>query len=237
MPVVGQVVALWRYPLKSMQGQKLDSGDIGPDGFWGDRGWALRYADGRKNVSAKQVAGLMLCEANYSAEPSERVNPPVKVRLPDGKELLSDSAEAAAALSEFAGAPVILDATPGAHFDAHPVHLLTTASLETLSRLAPGSNFDARRFRPNIVVKAAGEVQEGFVELGWCGSDIRIGEAELLIKKPCRRCVMTTHPQADLPQDPAVLKTLVDAAEANLGVYAAVLKAGRVRVGDTVTLL
>lgn len=237
MPVIGQVVALWRYPLKSMQGQRLDGADIGPDGIWGDRGWALRYADGRKNVSAKQVAGLMLCEATYSAEPSERLNPPVKVRLPDGKELLSDSAEAAEALSEFAGAPVILDATPGAHFDAFPLHVVTTASLETLSRLAPGSNFDARRFRPNIVVKATGEIQEGFVELGWCGSDMRIGNADLLVKKPCRRCVMTTHPQDGLPQDPAVLKTIVDAAEANLGVYCSVLKPGCVRVGDPVVLL
>ncbi len=237
MPVVGQVIELWRYPLKSMQGQKVESCDVGANGLWGDRGWALRYADGRKNVSAKQVAGLMLCEAKYTAEPSESINPPVEIRLPDGKTILSDSGEAAAAFSDLAGAPMILDATPGAHFDAFPIHLLTTASLETLSRLKPDSKFDVRRLRPNIVVKATGEVQEGFVELGWCGSDMRIGEAELLVKKPCRRCVMTTHHQGNLPQDPGILKTIAEAADANLGVYASVLKAGRVSVGDPVVLL
>lgn len=220
-----------------MQGQKLDSCSVGPYGLWGDRGWALRYADGRKNVSAKQVAGLMLCEAKYREEPAEALNPPVEIRLPDGKTFLSDSAEAAGALSDFVGAPVLLDATPGAHFDAYPIHVVTTASLETLSRLKPDSNFDVRRFRPNIVVKATGEIQDGFVELGWCGSDLRIGEAELLAKKPCRRCVMTTHPQPGLAQDAGVLKTIAEAAEANLGVYCSVLNPGRVRVGDSVTLL
>ena len=237
MPVVGHVAELWRYPVKSMRGARLDSAMVGDRGVWGDRGWALRHAETRRNVSAKQAEGLMLCRADYLSEPGETENPPVEMRLPDGTVVRSDAEDAAARLESVAGHPVRLDPTPGAHFDAHPIHLLTTASLETLSRLNPKSAFDVRRFRPNIVVKPSGEVRDGFVELGWCGSDLRVGKVDLLVKKPCQRCVMTTHPQEELPKDPSILKTIFDAAQANLGVYCAVLTAGRVAVGDPVVLL
>lgn len=237
MPVVGEVVELWRYPLKSMQGGRMDAVSVGDNGVWGDRGWSLRYADSRKNVSAKQAAGLMLCAARYCQEPTESANPAVEISLPDGNKILTDSENARAVLSEFVGSDVLLDATPGMHFDAHPIHLLTTASLETLARLNPASNFDVRRFRPNIVVKAAGEIREGYVELGWLGCDLRVGGVDLLVKKATSRCVMTTHPQPELAKDPAVLQTLVDSADADLGVYCAVLSPGVIRIGDPVVLL
>ncbi|MBI3554246.1 MAG: MOSC domain-containing protein [Elusimicrobia bacterium] len=237
MPVVGEVVELWRYPFKSMLGRRLDEVQVGPNGVWGDRGWSLRYADSRKNVSAKQVASLMLCEARYLEEPTETANPAVEITLPDGKTVPTDGDSAPAILSELAGCEVVLDAAPGAHFDDYPIHLLTTASLQTLSRLNPASNFDARRFRPNIVIKAQGEIQEGFVEFGWCGSDLRVGGVDLLVKKATRRCVMTTHPQQELAKDPEVLKTLAQSANADLGVYCAVLSPGRIKVGDPVVLL
>lgn len=237
MLVVGQVAELWRYPVKSMRGARLDGAMIGDYGVWGDRGWALRHAKTGRFLSAKQSDALMLCEASYLAEPTAESNPPVEMKLPDGQVLRSDSGEAPAALESLLGQPVMLDATPGLHFDAHPIHLLTTASLETLSRLKPDALFDVRRFRPNIVVKPAGEIKEGFVELGWLGRDLRIGKVDLLVKKSTRRCVMTTHPQGGLPKDPGVLQTVVDSAGANLGVYCAVLTGGRIAIGDSVVLL
>ncbi len=237
MPVVGKVVELWRYPFKSMQGGRLDAVSVGDQGVWGDRGWSLRYADSRKNVSAKQIGALMQCSARYTAEPSETSNPAVEITMPDGKTVLTDGDNPRAILSEFAGCDVLLDGAPGAHFDAHPIHLLTTASLETLSRLNPASQFDVRRFRPNIVVEATGEIREGYVELGWVGNDLRVGSVDLLVKKTTERCVMTTHEQPGLPKDPGVLKTIAQAADADLGVYCAVLAPGTIKIGDPVVLL
>ncbi len=237
MPVVGQVVELWRYPFKSMQGERLNTADVGVNGFWGDRGWSLRDLKNGKNVSAKQVSSLMLCATQYAQQPTEAQNPPVEIRLPDGARRCSDDPKTTAALAQLTGLEVTLDAAPGAHFDDFAIHLLTTASLETLTRLNPAADFDIRRFRPNILIKPSGETQEGFVELGWCGQDLRVGEAEFLVKKPTSRCVMTTHAQEGLPKDPSVLKTIAQAADAHLGVYASVLKPGRIALGDSVVLL
>ena len=102
MPVVGKVVELWRYPFKSMQGGRLDAVSVGDQGVWGDRGWSLRYADSRKNVSAKQIGALMQCSARYTVEPSETSNPAVEITMPDGKTVLTDGDNPRAILSEFA---------------------------------------------------------------------------------------------------------------------------------------
>lgn len=122
---------------------------------------------------------------------------------------------------------------PGTYFDAFPLHLLTTSSLAEMARLNPLAAWDARRFRPNFLIKTA-EGIEGLVEAGWSGRVIRIGEAELKCEIPTVRCGMTTNAQADLPKDPSVLRSIVRDAEQNLGVYASILREGRVVAGDTV---
>jgi len=120
----------------------------------------------------------------------------------------------------------------GTYFDAFPVHLLTTATLGTLGRHTPGSRADVRRFRPNFVLEPVGDGD--LPELAWCGSVVRLGDAEIRVEVPCARCVMTTVEQGDLPKDPAVLRAIVGALEQNLGVYATVVTPGRVAVGDDV---
>jgi uncharacterized protein YcbX len=122
----------------------------------------------------------------------------------------------------------------GTYFDAYPIHLVTTSSLEKLESLTPGSRFDVRRFRPNFVVEGA---EPGLVEQSWVGKKLRIGEAELSLELGCFRCVMTTLPQADLPKDPKVLRTIVRDADQNVGVYAKVTKPGAVRIGDAIEVL
>jgi uncharacterized protein YcbX len=124
----------------------------------------------------------------------------------------------------------------GTFFDCATVHLLTTATLDHLRELYPKGRFEARRFRPNIVVQlASGE--KGFVENAWIGNTLAIGdEVRLRITGPCSRCVMTTLPQGDLPADPGILRTAAQHNKANVGVYAAVLRAGRIRRGDAVRI-
>ena len=124
----------------------------------------------------------------------------------------------------------------GTFFDCAVVHLLTTATLDRLRELYPQGRFEARRFRPNIVV-ASTHGATGFVEDAWIGQTVRIGdEAQLSITGPCPRCVMTTLAQADLPKDSRILRTAAQHNQVNVGVYASVLRGGRVYRGDAVSL-
>jgi uncharacterized protein YcbX len=124
----------------------------------------------------------------------------------------------------------------GTFFDLAVVHLLTTATLDRLRALYPEGRFEARRFRPNIVVKT-GPDEEGFVENEWIGRTVSIGdEVRLRISGPCPRCVMTTLAQGDLPKDAGILRTAAQNNHANVGVYADVVQAGAVRRGDPVSL-
>lgn len=124
----------------------------------------------------------------------------------------------------------------GTFFDASSVHVLTTATLDRLRGLYPEGRFEVRRFRPNIVVETTNP-ETGFVENAWIGQILAIGDTvRLQITGPCPRCVMTTLAQGDLPKDTGILRTAAQHNRANVGVYASVLQAGRIRRGDSVRL-
>jgi len=125
---------------------------------------------------------------------------------------------------------------PGTFFDLAVLHLLTTATIDHLRALYPQGRFEARRFRPNIVVSTEPDDQ-GFAENDWVGHTVAIGDAvRLAITKPCTRCVMITLPQDDLPKDSGILRTAAQHNAVNVGVYASVLSSGTIRRGDAVTL-
>jgi uncharacterized protein YcbX len=128
------------------------------------------------------------------------------------------------------------ESPPGTYFDAFPLLLLTSASLDSMQQRVPASVFDVRRFRPNFVVADTTSANP-FPELEWCGKRLRVGEATVQVTIECPRCVMVTHGQDDLPKDPGVMRALVKEAGGNLGVYATVEQPGRVSVGDSVELL
>ena len=124
----------------------------------------------------------------------------------------------------------------GTFFDCAAVHLLTTATLDRLRALYPEGRFEARRFRPNIVVGTAnGEAD--FVENSWVGRTIQIGDSvRLSVTGPCPRCVMTTLSQGDLPHDAGILRAAARHNRASVWVYASVLQGGTIRRGDSVRL-
>ena len=136
----------------------------------------------------------------------------------------------------------------GTFFDYSAVHILTTATVNRFRELYPTGQFEMRRFRPNIVVSPDGDERD-FIENQWLGSLVTIGaETQLSIIDPCPRCVMTTLPQADLPHDPDILRTVGQhnrVASVTLapgvifpavaGVYASVLHPGRICRGDLVS--
>ncbi len=131
----------------------------------------------------------------------------------------------------------------GTYVDAMPVLVLTDATLRRLAELAPASVIDVRRFRPNVVIATEGDNggDKGgdgeFPEQAWAGRELRIGGAVLAISGPCPRCVMTTRPFDDVPEDRDVLRTINRHANHNVGVYATVVRGGAVRVGDTAQLV
>ena len=126
---------------------------------------------------------------------------------------------------------------PGTFFDLAIVHLLTTATIDRLRAEYPQGRFEARRFRPNIVV-ATGPDEQGFAENDWIGHAVAIGnQVRLRVTGPCPRCVMTTLPQGDLPKDSGILRTAAQHNQVNVGVYADVIAGGTIRRGDPVTLI
>ena len=117
----------------------------------------------------------------------------------------------------------------GTFFDIAVVHLLTTSTIDCLRELYPQGRFEARRFRPNIVVSTGSE-DPGFVENDWIGRMVLIGDTvRLAITEPCPRCVMITLPQGDLPKDSRILRTAAQHNAVNVGVYASVVKGGTIR--------
>jgi uncharacterized protein len=128
------------------------------------------------------------------------------------------------------------DLPAGTFFDCALVHLVTTATIDRLRALYPQGRFEARRFRPNIVV-STGPEEYGFAEDDWIGHTVAIGDRVLLhITGACARCVMTTLPQGDLPTDIGILRTAAQHNQVNVGVYANVIVGGAIRRGDPVTI-
>jgi uncharacterized protein len=119
-------------------------------------------------------------------------------------------------------------------FDIDMVHIITTSTINYLRKLAPESRIEARRFRPNIIIEVPDT--EAFIENDWVGKTLTIGSVQLKISQETKRCVMTTLAQGDLPKDPNVLRSIVRNNAGSFGVYASVVKPGRVSIGDRIEI-
>ena len=141
-------------------------------------------------------------------------------------------------LPDLAGFEELLEfeSPPGTYFDAFPISITSQQSLNTMNQLEGESRFDVRRFRPNLLVDVPGS-DHPFPEQAWLGKTLAIGSVTLNIDTTCPRCAMTTHGFDDLPQDPQIMRKLVANSEGNLGIYASVVKVGKVATGDSVTVM
>jgi hypothetical protein len=124
----------------------------------------------------------------------------------------------------------------GTYFDAFPLLLMTTNSLDTMNERVPESIFDVRRFRPNFLIDGV-ESDDPFPEFAWEGKRAKLGTAVLKFTVACPRCVMVTRGFKDLPKDPNIMRTLVKENGGLIGIYAEVETAGEVTEGDTLELL
>ena len=124
----------------------------------------------------------------------------------------------------------------GTYFDAFPIHVLTTSSLEVMNHSNPEATWDVRRFRPNFLIETESQIK-GLIESEWAGKKVRLGNVEILCEIPTVRCGMTMQAQKNLPKDPSILRSIVKEADQNLGVYASVVTPGEVSVGDVVEVV
>jgi uncharacterized protein len=198
----------------------------------------ITLPDGTIVTSAQEhVHGLLssILEREVILSTERPASPSVEVERLDARE----PAEAMQDIGAFM--------TPGRFADFAAVHLIATATIDRLRALYPQGRFDARRFRPNVMVESpAGE--QAFVENAWVGHTLAIGdEVRLRITDPMPRCVMTTLPQDDLPRDLGILRTVVEhnqvsipalggEARPSVGVGAFVLQGGTIRRGDLVRI-
>lgn len=106
MQVIGAIKEIWRYPVKSMAGERMQRANVGARGIYGDRGWAVRDEKAGEIRNARKLPGLLHCKAVYVREPSESDVPPAQITTPAGSTFRSDAAEANAKLSELLGRPV-----------------------------------------------------------------------------------------------------------------------------------
>ena len=228
---IGRVAALWRYPVKSMLGEELEEAVFAERGLAGDRAYAVADVESGRIQNAKRAGweSLFGFRADLTGEPYGDPSC-LRITLPDGGVVAGEAENRDEKLSGAFGRGATL--VSGAFFDLGAVHLLTTASLERLGELYPEGRFDPRRFRPNVVLElGSGEV--GFVEDGWLGRTLRLGnEVVLEVTEPVARCVMTTLPQAELAKDPGIMTTAYRHNGNNVGVYARVLEGGRIGCGD-----
>lgn len=225
---VATVLELWRYPVKSLLGERLDAVELEERGARGDRRFAVTDRDGKLG-SGKATARFRRLDGLFELR-ARTDGGRVLVALPDGRELRAGGPSLDAFLGErYRDELRVLEEATVRHHDAAPLHLLTTASLRWLQAQLPCSLVDRRRFRPNVLLDAPGD---GVLEDGWIGRRFGLGEAVVRIVERAKRCVMTINPQAELPRDPAVLQAVTELNDLCLGVFATVEQPGTVRTGD-----
>lgn len=242
MAAIGTVAELWRYPISSLAGERVETLAVAAAGVPGER---------RFGVVALEDGEVAAPDRDRRWEPLPRA----KARLAEGRaELSADGARwiavpspaADRALSDLLGFPVAVrpyaDGPPPDGYRGPPavnryrpsaLHLVTTASLARLKTLHPAGDADRRRFRPNIVVGMP-DMPGRFPETEWIGRRLAVGEVRLRIDEPCRRCGFTIMAQDGLERDADVLRQLVRRNSHNMGVYCAVARPGVLRVGDPV---
>jgi len=231
-----QVLELWRYPVKSSQGERVDEVSVSAPGLDGDRRFAIFDARTDFGLTGRRVPELLFASARFRDDGN------VDIVLPDGAIARDD-----AALSDWLGRPVNLrsaDANVTRRYE-NPNDFEHEATSEwspfdgaagvfhdngdarvSLVSTATIAGWDRRRFRANVLLDGEGE--DALV-----GSNVRLGDAVLELSMKLERCVMTTRPQPDgIERDLDVLRTINRDRGGCLAIGALVTQPGVVHVGD-----
>ncbi len=232
-----RVLELWRYPVKSLGGERLEHVAVGDAGLLGDRAWGIHHTETGTVLTARRAPELLFASARMVEEDE------VVITLPDGSEVRSGGSDVDASLSSWLGRPVTLvrPTTEGATYE-NPMDIEnegdwiswqgpawsfhdSTKSMVSIVGAATLGERDVRRFRTNVVIEGGGGEE-------LVGSTIQLGTARLDVTKHIDRCIMVTRPQPGLERDLDVLKSVIRERNNLLSVGALVTRSGRVAVGD-----
>ncbi|HWI20730.1 MAG TPA: MOSC N-terminal beta barrel domain-containing protein [Vicinamibacterales bacterium] len=233
---IGHVEAIFRYPVKSMRGEALDTAQLGWHGVEGDRRFAFRRLEDRSPfpwLTAGKLAELLL----FTPQRPEGGDLPTHVRLPGGAVLPISGDDLAQDVARRFGAPVQMGQLKDGIFDDASISVIASDTVEEIARLSAVPQ-DARRYRPNLVVRL---LQPGpFREDQWLGSSLSFGEADdsptVVVTRRDVRCAMVNLDPDTAVAAPQVLKAVVRANDNTAGVYATVTRIGQLAVGQTIYL-
>jgi len=209
------VTAIWRYPVKSMAGEQMTSAELTATGLVGDRVVQVYDRHGRI-VTARTFPRLLRLHATLGIDGEPLVGG-LPWRSPEVGRLVEAAVGPGARLKRFEGA---------GRFDILPLLVCTDGAVSEFGR-------DVRRLRPNILIGGV----EGMGERAWPGATLRLPEAEVSLADLRSRCVMTTYDPDTAAQDPQVLRDIVRRFRGQLCLNAAVTRAGRVEVGQSIELV
>ncbi len=214
MPTM-KVAEIWRYPVKSMAGERLNRALIGPLGIEGDRVVHVEDARGRL-ITARTHPRLL----GHRARLNSSGEPVIGGLLWTKREVLHDIVDIVGP-----GARLVRDDTAD-RFDVLPLLVATDGAIAAFGH-------DGRRLRPNLVIGGV----TGLAERSWPGQCLRIGAVLIGIQDLRGRCVMTTFDPDTQEQDRRVLADIVRNFGGTLALNCHVIQGGEIRVGDAVELV
>jgi uncharacterized protein len=236
---IGHVEAIFRYPVKSMGGERLEEANLGWYGLDGDRRLAFRRMDDRSGMpwlTASKLPDLLLF-APHRREDGAQGDLPTHIRTPDGKEMPVFGDDLAAEVGRRYGAPVQMMQLRHGIFDEACISVIALDTVSEIGRLA-GRSLDVRRFRPNVVVRSLRSVP--FQEDEWLGRVLSFGEGDdapaITVTMRDLRCSMVNLDPDSASPAPEVMKAVVRANQNTAGIYGAVTRIGRLVVGQTILL-
>lgn len=258
MKKIGKVSSLFRYPVKSMQGEKLHESIITNDGLLGDRYYALIDTKTKKIVSAKNPKkwpNIFLYKSRFLTEPSIDNIPDVEIQLKNKSFISSLEDNINHVLSDEFNSNIILSKCikgkskieglfddsiedvimpENTFFDIGKIHIITTSTISKLKEVYEEGNFNSRRFRPNIIIDTDEKILD-FVENKWVNKKIYIGkEVILYVKQKTSRCIMTTLEQNNIQNDINILKMIKKYNKGTAGVYVDVIQNGIIKINDPI---
>ena len=238
MPIeIGHVEAIFRYPVKSMGGERLEVATLGWHGLDGDRRLAFRRLDDRSGfpwLTASKLPELLLFTP-HRREDEGQGELPTHVRTPDGQEMPVFGEDLATEIGRRYGSPVQMMQLRHGIFDDASISVIAVDTVREIGRLA-GQSPDVRRFRPNVVVRLLRSTP--FQEDEWLGGLLSFGMEDgaptIAVTTHDVRCSMVNFDPDSASPEPAVLKAVARANQNNAGIYGAVTRIGRLAVGQTV---
>ena len=226
---IGEVEAIFRYPVKSMGGERLEAAELGWHGIEGDRRLAFRRINDRSAfpwLTAGKLSDLVLFTPQ---------DPPTHVRTPEGELMPVFGEELAREVGRRYGAPVEMMQMKHGIFDDASISVIASDTVGEISRLA-GREPDVRRFRPNILVRL---LRPGpFQEDEWLGGVLSFGEGEeapvIAVTMHDVRCGMVNIDPDTARPAPEVMKAVVRANGNRAGIYGTVIRIGQLAAGQKV---